>query len=75
MALNILIILKIRIINKKLINKIKNNKEIINLIKLEFAGLNLEINLEKNLFYIKYKNISNKFFNFLNKRRKIKTIK
>ena len=75
MVSNIPAALRIEVINKKLANKIKNNKKIINFIRLELLNLNLKTKLEKDLFYIKYGNILNKFLNFLDKRREIKATK
>ena len=40
--------------DKKLIGEMEGNKETANFIRLEFLNLSLEINLEEDLFYIKY---------------------
>ena len=61
--------------DKKLISEIEGNKETVSFIELELSDLNLEINLKKDLFCVKYGNILNRFFNLLDKKRKIKVIK
>ena len=53
----------------------EGDEETASLIELEFLGLSLEVNLEKDLFYIKCGNILNRFFSFLDKGRKIKIAK
>ena len=68
-------ILRIEVTDEDLANGTKGDEETASFIGLELSDSSLKVNLEKNLFYIKYRNIPNRFFSPLNKRRKINIIK
>ena len=75
MVLNTPAALRAGVINKELAGEIEGDKETASPTGLELPDSSLEVNLEKDLLCIKYKNIPNRFFSFLDKGRKIKAVK
>ena len=74
-APNTLVASRAGVINKELAGEMEGDEETASPIGLELPGLSLEINLEKDLLCAKYRNIPNRFFSLLDKKRKIKAAK